>query len=287
MGQDVSLLIDIATGQRWLLKHAMKEFEFVGLRDGFPLSTPVDDLRYTVKPAAEARKILRVPCKAYLIVGSAPITKMGSNLTVKATGRAWIATDGPGVAEYVAARKAMAAAGLDRSIGGGGPLKSTGAAFLQDTALLMQQEVRVITGGAAQAIEALGPNASFTWRDEVIAVSIASLPDERFSIPPDYSRAGVQQIRPGDGIVPPTLPQDVNPSYSGDGYREKIQGVVVLQCVVEADASITGVRVLKPLWPSLDEQAIKALKSWRFTPATKNGKPVPVLMIVEMSFRLR
>jgi len=37
----------------------------------------------------------------------------------------------------------------------------------------------------------------------------------------------------------------------------------------------------------LDQEAIKAVKQWRFEPGTKDGKPVPVLMTIEMTFTLR
>jgi len=37
----------------------------------------------------------------------------------------------------------------------------------------------------------------------------------------------------------------------------------------------------------LDDEAVKALKQWRFSPGTKDGKPVPVVVELEMTFTLR
>ena len=37
----------------------------------------------------------------------------------------------------------------------------------------------------------------------------------------------------------------------------------------------------------LDAQAVTAMKKWRFKPGTKDGKPVAVEVMVEMSFKLR
>jgi protein TonB len=36
----------------------------------------------------------------------------------------------------------------------------------------------------------------------------------------------------------------------------------------------------------LDENAMEALKNWRFEPATRNGQPVAVEMNIEVSFNL-
>ena len=42
-----------------------------------------------------------------------------------------------------------------------------------------------------------------------------------------------------------------------------------------------------PLHPELDEQALKAVREWKFVPGVMNGKPVPVLVNIEMSFTQR
>jgi periplasmic protein TonB len=47
------------------------------------------------------------------------------------------------------------------------------------------------------------------------------------------------------------------------------------------------VSVAQSLHPVLDEQAIAAARQWRFVPGTKDGKPVPVQVSLEMTFSLR
>jgi protein TonB len=44
--------------------------------------------------------------------------------------------------------------------------------------------------------------------------------------------------------------------------------------------------VQRTLGLGLDEKAIEAVKTWRFDPALKDGKPVAVQINVEVSFRL-
>ena len=49
----------------------------------------------------------------------------------------------------------------------------------------------------------------------------------------------------------------------------------------------TNVHVTRAWGMGLDEKAIDALQKWRFRPGTRDGKPVPVTLVVEISFSLR
>jgi TonB family protein len=70
--------------------------------------------------------------------------------------------------------------------------------------------------------------------------------------------------------------------------RNKIQGKVGLECVVEIDGGVNLVRVVDSLDPTfgLDQEAIATVKQWRFEPGMKDGKPVRVLVRVELTFTL-
>lgn len=48
----------------------------------------------------------------------------------------------------------------------------------------------------------------------------------------------------------------------------------------------THIRVATPLGMGLDEEAVRAVSVWNFDPATKDGKGVPVMINVEVNFRL-
>lgn len=95
--------------------------------------------------------------------------------------------------------------------------------------------------------------------------------------------------RPGNGVEIPRLVRDVKPQYTAEAMRAKIQGVVLLECVVLPDGSVGTVTVKRSLdknW-GLDDEAVKAAKQWRFIPGTRLGEPVPVLVTIELSFSLR
>jgi TonB family protein len=88
------------------------------------------------------------------------------------------------------------------------------------------------------------------------------------------------------GVVPPRIVSEVKPSYTPEAIRMRVQGSVVLECIVTAEGTVSGVKVLKLLHPELDAQAVKALGQWRFLPGTKDGKPVAVSVEVENTFTL-
>ena len=99
--------------------------------------------------------------------------------------------------------------------------------------------------------------------------------------------AEARVYKPGDGVSAPVVVKEVKPQYTADAMRARVQGAVTLECVVQPDGTIGEARVTKALNPGLDQEAIKAVKQWRFEPGKKDGKPVPVLITLEMTFTLR
>lgn len=97
--------------------------------------------------------------------------------------------------------------------------------------------------------------------------------------------AGVYKV--GGGVKPPKLIYGPNPEYSEEARRAKYQGTVVLWLVVDTQGATEDVRVTRSIGKGLDEQAVKAVRNWRFEPATFNGQAVPVQINAEVSFRLR
>ncbi len=91
------------------------------------------------------------------------------------------------------------------------------------------------------------------------------------------------------GVVPPKVVREAKPVYTPEAMKAGIEGVVQLECVVLADGTVADVRVVRALDATygLDEQAVKAAKQWRFKPGKKDGKVVPVLAQIEMTFTLK
>ena len=93
---------------------------------------------------------------------------------------------------------------------------------------------------------------------------------------------------PGNGVAWPVEITKVQPKYTPDAMRAKLQGVVELEIVVLPDGSVGDVRVVKSLdrASGLDDAAIEAAKKWRFKPGTKDGKPVATKVLMSLEFRL-
>ncbi len=75
------------------------------------------------------------------------------------------------------------------------------------------------------------------------------------------------------------------PSYTKKARKKKLQGTVVLWIVVDAQGNVTDERVVKPLGLGLDEKALETVRTWKFKPASRNGVPLPVRVVVEVSFK--
>lgn len=102
---------------------------------------------------------------------------------------------------------------------------------------------------------------------------------------------GGGEYREGNGVTSPVLTKEVKPNYTGDAMRAKLQGVVEMEAVVLPDGSVdpNRIKITRSLDSTfgLDQQAVIAVKQWRFRPGTYKGQPVPVLVNIELTFTLR
>jgi TonB family protein len=53
--------------------------------------------------------------------------------------------------------------------------------------------------------------------------------------------------------------------------QAQVQGRVRVHAIVATDGTVHDARVVESLDPSLDEQALKTVSLWRFSPGTRNG----------------
>jgi TonB family protein len=94
---------------------------------------------------------------------------------------------------------------------------------------------------------------------------------------------------PGNGVTLPQVVKQVQPAYTEEARRNRIEGTVVLDSVVLADGTIGDVKVARSLDTiyGLDANAVKAMKQWQFKPGVKDGKAVAVRVQVEMAYTLK
>ena len=93
-------------------------------------------------------------------------------------------------------------------------------------------------------------------------------------------------FRVGGGVSAPKQIYAPDPDYSEEARKAKYQGVCVLYVVIGPDGKPRDIRVARTLGLGLDEKAMEAVKTWRFEPAMKDGKPVAVAVNIEVTFHL-
>ena len=88
-------------------------------------------------------------------------------------------------------------------------------------------------------------------------------------------------------ITPPKVLLRIEPVYTLEARKANLEGSVELSAIIRKDGSIEAVKVLQGLGLGLDEEAIKALKSWRFRPGMKDERPVDLRVNIEIEFNLQ
>jgi TonB family protein len=96
-------------------------------------------------------------------------------------------------------------------------------------------------------------------------------------------------------VMPPPLPEDaepptpepgnVAPPYPEQARARGIEGLVVLRVGVSTRGAVQAVQVVKGDEP-LASAAAAAVRQWRYTPASSDGRPVATSLIVKVPFRL-
>jgi protein TonB len=94
-------------------------------------------------------------------------------------------------------------------------------------------------------------------------------------------------LRVGGDVKAPVAINRAKPDYTDAARKAHISGVVVVEAVVNKQGEVEQAKVLKGLPMGLSEQAIEAVKKWRFHPGTLNGQPVDVVFSLTVNFTLQ
>jgi TonB family protein len=152
-----------------------------------------------------------------------------------------------------------------------------------------QSSRRVLSIAAGLCLSAL---ALYAFTDRVAAWHVDPVPAPPRPAPftPLQKKAPAPEptsepLRCCAGITRP-VPLHTPPPETTNGLV-RIQGSVIIEAVIDRDGRVRDTRVLKGLPRGLDEKAVKAVRSWRFEPATRNGKPVAVFYTVVINYDIR
>jgi protein TonB len=101
--------------------------------------------------------------------------------------------------------------------------------------------------------------------------------------PPAPTRA---PVRVGGNIEPPALLHRVQPDYPAVAVQGNLEGVVILEAIVDRDGTVSDVTVLRSVHRLLDAEAARAVRQWRYSPLVLNGVPERFVLTVTLSFHL-
>ena len=98
-----------------------------------------------------------------------------------------------------------------------------------------------------------------------------------------------RQPNPGEErqVLPPEPLRKVDPIYDLSAVDDRVEGKVQLSAIIHKDGYVYGINVVRGVDPRLDNNAVQALRKWEFTPASIDGDPVDVDIVIEIPFRLR
>jgi TonB family protein len=95
---------------------------------------------------------------------------------------------------------------------------------------------------------------------------------------------GVMSV--GGGVSAPEVIHSVQPQFTPEARSQNFQGVVAVQLIVDTQGFPQAVRLVRHLGMGLDEEAIAAVKQYKFRPAMYEGHAVSVQMVIDVDFRL-
>jgi TonB family protein len=95
-------------------------------------------------------------------------------------------------------------------------------------------------------------------------------------------------VAKGAHIEPPKTVTRVEPKYPSASLRDAAQAAVVVECIIGTDGRVHAPHVTGDIpAPFIAYAALDALRQWRFTPATADGKPISVQYHITMNFKIR
>lgn len=97
---------------------------------------------------------------------------------------------------------------------------------------------------------------------------------------------GAQAQSQSSALTGPTKLYSPAPYYTDEARELGVQGVVILQVVIDEHGQVTDAKMLRGLHEDLDQVAEATIRTWLFEPATLDDQPVSVYYNLTINFRL-
>ncbi len=105
------------------------------------------------------------------------------------------------------------------------------------------------------------------------------------SDPAAGGNSGLTVLPFGEGMTRPELLQGSEIVYTRDARQAKVQGLMVVKCVITTAGKLEKCRVLKSV-PLMEAAVLEALQTRVYRPATFQGRPVAVDYVFNLRLTL-
>ncbi len=102
-------------------------------------------------------------------------------------------------------------------------------------------------------------------------------PAEIEVVPPEHSSAAV-------GLKPPIPYRRIKPEYTSTAYLYDIRATVEIEADIGSDGAVLATRIVRWAGYGLDEASDKAVRAMNWRPAMRNGKPLPMRVLLRYNF---
>lgn len=116
-------------------------------------------------------------------------------------------------------------------------------------------------------------------RNEVTRMPARSVSEERIE---DIPEEGSPRA---SGFAPPEFLNRVRPEYTATAEQAEITATVEMMVVFRSDGEVGNVEMVRWAGFGLEESAERAIRQFKFKPATRDGKPVSVRALIRYNFR--
>ncbi|HXO42866.1 MAG TPA: energy transducer TonB, partial [Thermoanaerobaculia bacterium] len=91
----------------------------------------------------------------------------------------------------------------------------------------------------------------------------------------------------GGAVTKPEKISAPPPVYTEMARKARLQGVVIIEAIIDAQGNVINAHVLKGMPMGLDKAAVEAVNKWKFRPAMLQGKPVKVYYTLTVNFQVQ
>jgi hypothetical protein len=190
VGQDISVLIDVAAKLQLMLNHGTKEIQDPqAMTANLPMS--FGEAKVSITPSGETKELLGRTCVGFTIVASVPMTVGDETVMMNMSGPVWIWKEGAGVAEYQAFYKASAAAGLSISPSGQGAQNKSMAEMqrvVAENGIPLEQNTQITVDGTGPIAQMMSQAGNISMTSTVSEITTTAIPDDKFVVPAGYTK---------------------------------------------------------------------------------------------------